>query len=296
MDAATRFDTQIVGALPVITELLERMQLADHINGLVPWEGDVPLGTLAEVLVINRLLRPKALFRVDEWARTAAVSDYFALEPGQLNDDRLGRALERLAAHAVTVQAALVLTAIRKFKLDVRQIHYDITDVELYGAYELELPEGQTPPTPLPAYGRTKSGRKNVKQIQLGVNVTGDGGVPISHLPLDGNAAESPTHLDNLRRLRTMLPPGKLLYIADTKLDVPENLLTIAARGGRFLCGGVFAPHLKKQFLSLRRKLKRIDYSPKSQAHLPREERDEYRAFEVVERLEGTIDGGGGCG
>jgi hypothetical protein len=82
-----------------------------------------------------------------------------------------------------------------------------------------------------------------------------------------------------------------LLYIADTKLDVPENLLTVAARGGRFLCGGVFAPHLKKQFLSLRRKLKRIDYSPKSQAHLPREERDEYRALEVVERLEGTIDG-----
>jgi hypothetical protein len=37
--------------------------------------------------------------------------------------------------------------------------------------------------------------------------------------------------------------------------------------------------------------LKRIDYSPKSQAHLPREERDEYRALEVVERLEGTIDG-----
>ena len=92
MDAATRFDTQIVGALPVITDLLERMQLADHINALVPWEGDVPLGTLAEVLVINRLLRPKALFRVDEWARTAAVSDYFGLEPGQLNDDRLGRA------------------------------------------------------------------------------------------------------------------------------------------------------------------------------------------------------------
>jgi transposase len=139
-----------------------------------------------------------------------------------------------------------------------------------------------------------KSGRKNVKQIQLGVNVTGDGGVPISHLPLDGNAAEAPTHLDNLRRLRTLLPPGKLLYIADTKLDVPQNLLTVAARGGRFLCGGVFAPHLKKQFLSLRRKLKRIDYSPKSQAHRPREERDEYRAFEVVERLEGTIDGENG--
>jgi hypothetical protein len=41
MDAAIRFDTQIVGALPVITEYVERLRLADHINELVPWEGEV---------------------------------------------------------------------------------------------------------------------------------------------------------------------------------------------------------------------------------------------------------------
>jgi transposase len=291
MDAATRFDTQIVGALPVITEYLERLQLADHIDELVPWEGEVPLGTLVEVLVINRLLNPKAMFRVDEWAQKAAVADYFELEAGQLNDDRLGRALERLAAHGDRVQPALLLTAMKKFRLDVTQIHYDITSVELFGAYDLELAEGETPPTPLPAYGRTKSGRKNVKQIQLGMNVTGDGGVPVSHLPLAGNAAEAPTHLENLRQLRSLLPQQKLVYIADTKLDTPENLLTVVAHGGEFLCGGVFMPDLKQEFLGLRKKLKRIDYSPKSQAQLPEDERDEYRALEVTKRLEGFVEG-----
>ena len=35
MDATTRFDTQIVGALPVITNYLERLKLADHVNDLV---------------------------------------------------------------------------------------------------------------------------------------------------------------------------------------------------------------------------------------------------------------------
>lgn len=130
------------------------------------------------------------MFRLDEWAHTAAVTDYFGLEPGQLNDDRLGRALERLAAHADQVQAPLVLETVARFKLDVLQIHYDITDVELFGAYEIDVPEGETPPTPMPAYGRTKSGRKNVKQIQVGLNATGDGGVPILHRPLDGNAME----------------------------------------------------------------------------------------------------------
>ena len=83
MEAATRFDTQIVGALPVITRYLEKLQLAETVDRLVPWEGEVPLGTLVEVPVVNRLLPPKAIFRVDEWARKAGVADYFGLtRPG----------------------------------------------------------------------------------------------------------------------------------------------------------------------------------------------------------------------
>jgi transposase len=291
MDAATRFDTQIVGALPVIANYMERLGLADHIDDLVPWEGEVPLGTLVEVLVINRLLQPKALFRVDQWAQKASLTEFFGLEAGQLNDDRLGRALERLAAHGDRVQPALVLTAIREFDLDVAQIHYDITSVELFGAYEIDHPEGQPPLAAMPAYGRTKSGRKNVKQVQLGINVTGDGGVPVAHRTLDGNTAETTTHLDNLRRLKEILPKRKLLYIADTKLDTPENLLAVAAHGGQFLCGGAFSPELQRLFLQNRRKLSPVDYYPKSQAHIPAEKRDKYKAFELKDRLAGMVEG-----
>jgi hypothetical protein len=243
MDASTQFQTQIVGALPAITHYFDKLELAATIDRLVPWEGEIPLGTLVEVLIANRLLRPKALFRVGPWAQTAALTDYYDLTVEQLNDDRLGRALERIAQHADTIQAALVLKAIEQFHLEVHQIHYDLSDVELYGAYELHLAEGQTPPSPMPAYGRTKSGRKHVKQIQFGLDVTGDGGVPVGHLPLDGNAAEVTSHLENLKLLGRTLPKGKLLYIADTKLDAPENLLRIAAGKGQFLCGGPSRPN-----------------------------------------------------
>lgn len=291
MDATTRFDTQIVGALPVITQYLEKLELSRIVDELVPWEGEVPLGTLAEVLIINRMLQPKAMFRVDDWAAKAGVADYYELDRGQLNDDRLGRALERLADHADAIAAALVLAAVRHFGLEVSQVHYDITGVELFGAYELELAQGQAPPTPRPAYGRTKSGRKNVKQVQLGLNVSGDGGVPLLHAPLDGNAAEAPTHLDNLRRLRQVLPRQSLLYVADTKLDTPENLLTVKAGGGQFLCGGVFNVPLQEIYLAHRRELRPVDYHPKSQEALPPEERDRYEAFERPAELSGTVDG-----
>ena len=291
MDAHTRFQTRIVGAPPAITHYFETIGLAATIDGLVPWEGDVPLGTLVEVLVANRLLHPKALFRVGQWSEAAAVTDYYGLTAGRLNDDRLGRALERLAAHAPDIQAALVLKAIEHFDPDVTRVRYDLTTVELYGAYEVESAEGQAAPTPMPTYGRTKSGRKHVKQVQLGLDVTGDGGVPVGHLPPDGNAGEVTSHLDNLKLLARTLPKGKLLYIADTKLDAPKTLLAIAARKGQFLCGGALSPQLQQRYPGQRGELKPVDYHPESQARRPAEERDQYKAVEAAEHLEGPVDG-----
>jgi transposase len=179
----------------------------------------------------------------------------------------------------------------KRFKLDVSQIHYDITSVELFGAYDLQTPEGETPPTPLPSYGHTKSGRKDVKQVQLGLDVTGDGGVPVGHLALDGNTAESTTHLENLRQLRETLPRRWELYIADTKRDTPQNLVAVAARKGKFLCGGAFTPHLQERFLRHRQQLRPVDYYPKSQERRPPEQRDQYQAFEVPDRREGEHEG-----
>jgi transposase len=112
-------------------------------------------------------------------------------------------------------------------------------------------------------------------------------------LPLDGNTAEVKTHLENLKLLDELLPHSPLVYVADTKLDSPENLLGIAANKGKFLCGGAFQPNLKKEFRKLARKkmLKKVDYCPKSKANLPVEKRPEYKVAEVPASLEGYVDG-----
>lgn len=313
MDARTRFETRTVGGLPVVQAFLEDLDVGKTIDELVPWEGDVPLGVLTEILICNRLLAPKPLFRVGQWAEQTSLTEYYGVTQEQLNDDRLGRALERLHKHRLMIQAALVANAVKKFDLDVQRIHYDISNVELFGNYERQLAkqaaaeaatateeEGESETTvdvhsggPQPKYGRTKSGRKNVKQIQFGISVTRDGAVPVGLLPLDGNSAEVKTHLENLKLLDEVLPHSSLVYTADTKLDSPENLLAIAANKGKFLCGGVFQPNLKKEFRKLARKkmLKTVDYYPKSKAHLPPEERPEYKVAEVPASLEGYVDG-----
>lgn len=131
MHARTRVDTQVVGALPLVGAMLEQWGLADIVDRLLPWEADVPLGTLVEVLVTNRLLNPKAMYAVGEWAAQAAVTDYYGLTAEQLNDDRLGRALERIADHGPAVQSAATLAAVKQWQLKVKQVHYDISTAEL---------------------------------------------------------------------------------------------------------------------------------------------------------------------
>src|SRR5215213_5662111 len=289
--AARQFDTQRVGALPVIALFCERLRLARTVDDAVPCEGDVPLGDLVEILVANRLLDPKPLYKLGSWAAKSTLADFYNLTEEQLHDDRIGRALERLADHGDKVQSALVLQAVKEFDLDVSQVHYDLSTVELYGDYSDHQDAPSDGANPRPTYGHSKSGRKDLKQIQFGINVTHDGAVPICHRAFDGNAAETPTHLGNLQRLRELLPKGDLLYLADSKLDSKENLLAVVAAKGKFLCGAAMSVAMQDLFLSVKGRLKPLDYAPKSQQQLPTEERDHYRGVELSEEIKEFRDG-----
>src|SRR5262249_18436424 len=152
-------------------------------------------------------------------------------------------------AHGPAAQSAATLAAVKQWRLKTKQIHYDISTAELYGAYPHAQPAadadkgtGPSPPQlPLvafPTYGRTKSGRDDVKQVQFGLDGLGDGAVPVAVLPLAGNTAEARTHVANLLRLKEMLPRHRFLYLGDTKLDTPENLAAAQQTAGTFLCAG----------------------------------------------------------
>jgi transposase len=306
MSALVPLQTQVIGALPVIQAFCDKLDLADTIDRLVPWQGDIPLGTLTEILVTNRLLGPKPLYRLGEWAEQAGLTGYYQLSAAALNDDCFGRALERLAVHAPDIEAALVLRAVQVFGLDLSKVHYDLTSVELYGAYQQYTqppepasdPHAQTQATaapdyqfPKPTYGRSKSGRKNLKQVQLGLDVLGDGAVPVGHTTLDGNTPEASTHPANLKRLKAVLPTSCFLLVSDSKGDTEENLLSIKAEGCAFLCTGAFTPALQQRYLSLAGKMHPINYYPKSQEQLQPQDRDQYTAHEVQELLQGEVAG-----
>jgi transposase len=286
----------------LVGAILTQWRLGGIVDEVAPWEGDIPLGTLVEVMVINRLLNPKAMYAVGDWASEAAVTDYFGLTAEQLNDDRLGRALERIADHGAELQSAATLAAVKQWQLNVDQIHYDISTAEFYGKYpgaepaaDADAGQGpsplKVPLIPFPTYGRTKSGRDDVKQVQFGLDVLGDGAVPISLLPLAGNTAEARTHVANLLRLKEMFPRHNFLYLADTKLDTPENLAAAVSTAGKFLCAGAFTQPLQARFREVRDQLRPVDYCSQADAKRPPEARDQYQACEVKDKVTGVFQG-----
>jgi transposase len=69
-----------------------------------------------------------------------------------------------------------------------------------------------------PAYGHPKDRRTDLKQIQAGIAVSGDGGIPVFAQAHDGNAAEIAQVTDTMRALQTLAGRRSFLLVGDSKL------------------------------------------------------------------------------
>jgi transposase len=106
-----------------------------------------------------------------------------------LNDYRLGHILDALfATNLNKVFGALALKALEVYAIPTPWLHQDTTTITLYGAY---ADEPQHPEAPLPAYGHSKDGRDDLKQVLLSLGVSGDGGIPLRFGMRDGNRSDS---------------------------------------------------------------------------------------------------------
>jgi hypothetical protein len=210
-----------LGALPVVADFCRRLDVAGIIDRACPVRSVAHLGhgQVIEALIANRLTSPAPLVRVSEWAEQWAVEEVFGIDSASLNDDRIGRALDAIAPELDSIVGSVGAQAISAFGLDVSQLRWDMTSISLYGAYEQTEDEFAAP-----KFGHLKDRRPDLQQIQAGLAVTADGGVPVFHRAYDGGAAEvSPVvgAMTAVQKLAT--PPGFLLVGDSTVLHQPRR-------------------------------------------------------------------------
>lgn len=221
-----------LGSLPVVARFCERLDIRGIIDRAVPIR-DVAIAThgqVIEALIANRLTSPRPLWRVQDWAGEWAVEEVFGLAPETLNDDRIGRALDAVAPQLDAIVGSIGARAIAEFGLDVSRLHWDMTSISLFGDYD-QVEDGYIEPS----YGHPKDRRVDLKQIQTGLAVTGDGGIPVLHRAFDGRAGEVNQVVGAMESLRAMCAERSFLLVGDSKLVSFENLRQITAAGVTFI-------------------------------------------------------------
>jgi transposase len=146
-----------------------------------------------EALLLAILDGHHALYKVG--ARLEERGMLPLLQPGlkhiSLHDYRLGQILDALfGAHLNRVFGAIALNALEVYAMATPWLHQDTTTITLYGAYaeEARPVEGLVPPRP--AYGHSKDGRDDLKQVLLSLGVSSDG-LPLRMGLRDGNTSDS---------------------------------------------------------------------------------------------------------
>ena len=232
----------VVGAAPIIERLLDRIELNRFLAEHLPPERRKKLPTRKGLLLLvrNFLFSREPIYGVGEWADRYAP-DLVGLtesERDSLNDDHLGRCLDRLFMidHGELV-LDVVRHVVREFDLNLDELHNDSTTISFFGAYPDAATEGSQRgrSTAAITYGHSKDHRPDLKQLLYVLTVTEDGGVPVYFTTKSGNVTDDTTHQETWDLLCQLVGRVDFLYVADCKLATMDNMNYIHRRGGRFV-------------------------------------------------------------
>ena len=185
-----------LGALPVLVALLEQLQVRQIINHHAPTRSPVDHGAVALVLVLNRLMAPRPLYKIVDWLGTTLIAQYLGIAKDKFNDDRLGRTLDALAKHLPAIWADLQQQALLRYQIDLSILFYDLTALVMSGQY---------PESKLVDYGFAHNTPSDDPKLKLGLVVSQDGGIPLLFQPWSGRTADKATVQSNMAHLRAFL-------------------------------------------------------------------------------------------
>jgi transposase len=204
------------------------------------------------------------------------VEEVLGIAPDALNDDRIGRALDAVATELDQIIGSVGAQAITTFGVEVARLHWDMTSISLYGAYE-EMEAGFAQPR----WGKPKDRRPDLKQVQTGIAVAADGGVPVWHRAYDGGAGEVAQVVGAMTALKELAGERSLLLVGDSKLVSRGNLVAMDQARVGFIApaGKPYLPATQLAALDLEAATP-VDYLAQRDKGLAATQRGSYRVLE----------------
>ena len=219
--------------LGLLSQLWDDLGLSSVVDQCIPVDDQVQLrpSVALKALCLNVVHGRDALYRVQPFFSQVPTELLLGegVTPDLLNDDALGRHLDRLfEAGGSQLFNALSLRVIAGEGLELDRLHADTTSKLVFGEYASPHEEAISV-----TYGHSKDHRPDLKQVMAGVTTTTDG-VPTLAEMLDGNQSDKTWHGGSLERLRQRLKipeERRVHYVGDSALITQANLDTAARCG-----------------------------------------------------------------
>lgn len=241
MGKAPRIEVKDIDHLGIVAGIIDDAGLVDEIDrrvGTHPQEY-VSCGQAVKATILNGLgFLSAPLYLFEEFFAGKATEHLIGpgVKPEHLNDDRLGRVLDKLFEAGLTeVFVGVASKAAERFGLpEAGSVHLDATSFHLHGRYdETGGGEGREPEEIRVTHGYSRDHRPELKQFVVDLMTTGDGGIPLFFRVADGNEADQAVFADLIKDFRARLELDAL-FVADAALYGAENLASLGEL--RWLC------------------------------------------------------------
>lgn len=210
--------------LGIIDKIDSRIELNESKGGIVSY------GRRVAAMLINGLgFMNSRLYMSTHFFQDKPVSNLLGAEvtAENLNDDCLGRCLDKIADYGVTkLFSEIAFEIAHEQNLLGTRLHLDSTSFVLYGDYPDE--EG----SPLPMYGFSKENRADLKQVMLSLTMGGAANLPLWMEAMDGNSSDKKSFHETVTRVKQFMSqlknvPDDLCFIVDAAFYDSKKLVAL---------------------------------------------------------------------
>jgi transposase len=177
-------------------------------------DAEYPVTELVRLMVLNRLCDPCSKLALLDWMDDVHVPGFVGKKPSY---HHFLRAMDRLIAvkeKAEPLVAKCLLESSGSSSVDL--VFYDITSTYFEGDRSIEEDD-------IRAYGYSRDGRFDRRQITIGVVMAGNG-IPLCHHVFPGNTLDKTTVVEVVRDLKERFDLRNVIFVGDRGMLSDENL------------------------------------------------------------------------
>jgi transposase len=228
----------------IVAGIIDEMGLVEEVNTKVGIriKETVSPGQVMKAMILNGLgFLSAPIYLFDTFFVGKATQHLIGegVTPEKLNDDRIGRALDKYYQAGTTkLFTAIALKAAKRFQVEMKSVHLDSSSISVEGEYKSRQKKSQRIAAESSkredemkaikiVHGYSRDKRPDLKQFIIDTIVTGDGDVPLYLKIDDGNADDKSVFVDRLKDFKNQWTFDGIC-VADSALYTAENLSAMA--------------------------------------------------------------------